>query len=293
MTGVEERTGSGEQAPPGFASRWGTRLLRSTGIVDRAWLTFERLRSRAVLRLAPESFLRDYNKFTYGRSNRYLLRASEAALLRFEEDIAGRFFPPPPARILVGGAGGGREAFALARRGYEVVAFDPSPPLASSLASQAAPGMRIEAFSGSFESLPVLDRVSGGGSIDVREMPPFDASLLGLCAFSHLLNDEDRIGALQQFAAVTSGPIALSFFVQPGRTPIAPHAPRPAGGILRRTVARLLPSTDGDYFGIAIGYYHLFNRAELESLVDRAGLALLHLDLEGNWCYAIVSRSRA
>lgn len=292
MTVVEERTGSGEKAQSGFASRCSARLLRATCIVDRMWLMFERLRSRAVIALAPESFLRDYSKLVYGRSPRYVPHPSEAALFRFEEDLVAHFFPPPPARILIGGAGGGREAFALARRGYQVVAFDPSPPLAASLASHAAPGMGIEAFSGSFESMPVLERTSGG-SLDLREMPPFDASLLGLCAFSHLLGDEDRLRTLQQFAAVTSGPVALSFFIEPGATPIAPHRPQPPAGIFRRAVKRLLPVAEGDYFSVAIGYYHLFTRPELESLFERAGLTLLHLDLESNSCHAVVSRGKA
>ena len=61
-----------------------------------------------------------------------------------------------PGRLLIGGAGGGREAFALAARGYEVVAFEPSAALARSMVQHAPAGISVEALIGRYEDLPWL-----------------------------------------------------------------------------------------------------------------------------------------
>src|SRR5262245_53039307 len=111
------------------------RLVRSTVIVDRCYRLFDRLRSKYVLACAPDSFYDVYNDLTYSDQAIYRADAEvfRASLFEFEERAIARYFPPPPGTVLIGAAGGGREAFALARRGYQVVAFEPAARLAASM----------------------------------------------------------------------------------------------------------------------------------------------------------------
>src|SRR5207244_13511333 len=116
------------------------------------------------------------------------------------------------ARILIGGGGSGREAFALLGRGYEVVMFDPSAGLIGLAAKRVRPGLPLEVFRAAYEDLPTLRSANDGGSVrSLREMPTFDASLLGWGSFSHLRTTEQRVDTLQWFREATAGPIVVSF----------------------------------------------------------------------------------
>ena len=81
-------------------------------------------------------------------------------------------FPDPPGRVLIGGAGGGREAFALAARGYEVVAFEPSADLARSMVQHPPAGISVEALIGRYEDLPSLTSAATGARVDLRLQGP-------------------------------------------------------------------------------------------------------------------------
>ena len=92
------------------------------------------MRSELVLAMAGDDVLDRYNDLMYSSAGDYDPTSPEFLdfLFPWEESVVERFFPRPPARVLVGAAGAGREAFALARLGYEVVAFEPAPGLARS-----------------------------------------------------------------------------------------------------------------------------------------------------------------
>jgi SAM-dependent methyltransferase len=69
-------------------------------------------------------------------SNRGYSASAQALIGQYEgisfEEVHGRvlhLFPPAPARVLDIGAGTGRDAAALARRGYAVTAVEPTPEL--------------------------------------------------------------------------------------------------------------------------------------------------------------------
>jgi hypothetical protein len=93
--------------------------------VNAAFRRFDRLRATLVQALASDAVLDRCNDLSYGKalSSRPDSTGFRAYLFPWEEQVIDRFFPSSPARILVDGAGGGREVFALAERGYEVVAF--------------------------------------------------------------------------------------------------------------------------------------------------------------------------
>src|SRR5262249_1714127 len=176
------------------------RIVRSTVMVDRGYRLFDRLRSRCVLTCAPDAFYDVYNDITY--SNQAIYRAGtpnfRSKLFAFEERAIAEFFPPPPGTVLVGAAGGGREAFALARRGYGVVAFEPARSVANSM-GRARGEYPIETLVGRYEDLPVVTSLTQPPvAIDLQSRAPFAAAIMGWVSFSHLRSDERCIDALRR-----------------------------------------------------------------------------------------------
>jgi hypothetical protein len=242
------------------------RIIRLSTIVDRAARRFDQVRSVLVTRWASPSVLDAYNDLA----------------------IAGAF-PEPPGRLLVGGAGGGREAFALAARGYEVVAFEPSADLARSMVQHAPAGLSVEALIGRYEDLPSLTSAATGASVDLRLQRLFAAALLGWASFSHLRTSTARIAALQAVGELTSGPIVLSFYTRRPR-----HAP--PSGFWHRVAEALGVRFEGDLFTPYVGFYHLSDPDELADEVRAAGLEIVQGsfdELDGRWPYLVIRRRSA
>jgi len=245
-------------------SSLGARVIRSTLIVDKAFGLFDRLRSRAVLSLATPDVLEAYSELAYSAQDTYQSDqpTTELGLFAWEERALAAF-PAAPARVLVGAAGGGREAFALAGRGYAVTAFEPSPVLAQSMARRAARDGGVAAYRARYADLPVLQAaLASGAELDTRTVAPFDAGILGWASLSHLTTDRARLEALQWFARLVSGPILVSFFTRQD-----PGAPAPARGVPKAA------------FTMRIGQYSLLGRADLDDLAQRAGLVVDMVDL--------------
>jgi hypothetical protein len=234
----------------------------ATGLVDRGYRSFDRLRSRIVVACGSDEFFGIYNDLVYARKQSY--DWATKGLAPFEERVISRHFPAPPGAVLVGAAGGGREALALARQGYRVVAFDPVRLLAASLAEMCE-GLPIESLIGRYEDLPVVSSLSNPPvTIDLRSRGPFSAAILGRGSISHLQSDQDCIATLRQFGELTHGPILVSYL---------PFY----GGPNRR-------------FGMNLGFYRPFTGAEIRALAEGAGLEVVYLDDEDHW-HAVVRSS--
>ena len=242
---------------PRFVWHLFARAVLATRIVDRGYFFFDRLRSRIVLACAADIFYDIFNDLMYARNDiwRAGTEAFRSSLFPFEERAISRYFPSPPGTVLVGAAGGGREALALARRGYRVVAFEPARPLAASLAD-ASGELPIESLVGRYEDLPFVTSLSHPPvTIDLRCHLPFAAAVLGWGSISHIRSDEHCIATLRQFECLTRGPILISYF--PGFS-----------GPNRRFTANA-------------GYYRQFKSAEICAFAKDAGLEVVHLDDEG------------
>lgn len=238
--------------------------LRSTALVDRGYRFFDRMRSKIVLKYASDAFYDKYNDLTYARQDIYQpgTSAFQSKLFPFEERMISRYFPSPPGSVLIGAAGGGREALALAERGYKVVAFEPSRPLAI-LMARAGSKLGVETLIGRYEDLPILDSIAKSPvAVDLRTRRPFDAAIMGWISLSHLRTDECCIKSLSQVGALTTGPILMSCY--PG------HDGRSVG------------------FSASIGYYRGFSGMQMRALAERAGLEVVHVDDEDNWPHAVV-----
>lgn len=271
----------------------GARLLLATRAVDSAWRLFDRARSELVATVASDALLRRFNELAYGSNREYRADAKQfrTYLFPWEEQVIAEFFPAPPARVLIGGAGGGREAFALARMGYRVVAFEPSAPLAATLAGGAPEGAEIEAHRGGYEDLPRLSPALPGGTADrLDRLEPFDASILGWGSFSHLMREDVRVRTLSAFAEATRGPILLSLLAVRD----APPGPPRRFARVRRSLPRRPGRSPDDLFSVHIGYFHRVDRHELARLAGSAGLEIRYLNFDErdtNWPHAVLVRA--
>jgi SAM-dependent methyltransferase len=273
-----------------FGDRLLARAIRATMMVDTAARRFDRVRSALVTRFASESVLSVYNELTYDATPVYEAGSPSfrQGLFNWEKEMIALAFPKAPGAVLVGGAGGGREAFALAALGYDVVAFDPSAGLARSMGRETHETGRLEALIGRYEDLPRLVRVRDGVQVDVRALAPFDAAMFGWTSYSHVRTPAARVAALRMFGELTNGPVVVSFFLA---RPAPPREP----GLARRIARGLGFRSSDDAFTPYIGFYHHSTAAEIEDEVRQAGLELTHAcydDLDGRWPYLVLRASR-
>jgi SAM-dependent methyltransferase len=260
------------------------RLIQGTLIVDRSAVLFDRLRSRLVCSLATDAVLGAYNALAYGSSPSYHPGHSDfrAGWFPWERRAVAAYVPAVPARVLVAGSGGGREALQLAADGYEVVAFDPVPPLVEALGRiDTAPG-HMTACIGSYETLPVV-RSTEGQTMSLQGLRPFDAGICGWASVAHVRTDAGRVAAMRAMAALVDGPILVSVYAPTWRPSARPG--------IRGVLSRWLYG-DGAMFLPGIGRVQTFDEAALRDLIVRAGLEILHLDTSeatDNWPHAVVS----
>lgn len=248
-----------------FAMRLLARVLRGTNLVDRAYRRFSRLRSRLVLASASDRFYDLYNDVCYSAQRRYRAGSEcyRSGFFPWEERVIDRVFPSPPALILVGAAGGGREALALADRGYRVVAFDPAPILAASMTRAKVSAGSVEVLVGRYEELPYLATLDDLTTrIDVRRYGPFGGVLLGWASFSHLRSDKQCVETLRQARELTAGPIFISYLSQ---------------------LAGRSGSESRNEFSIDIGYYRPLSEGRVALLADEAGLRIVEEDHYNGW----------
>jgi len=263
------------------------RLILATRWIDKSYRAIDRFRSALVLALASDAVLARFNCLAYGQDEAYQPGSSafRGYVFPWEEKVVATFFPPPPARLLIGGAGGGREVLALAGRGYEVVAFEPSAALAAAMAGRAANGLNVRVYRASYEDLPRLFSARPEepcGSLEAEA--DFDAAILGWGSYSHLRTEEQRMRALSSFARHVRGPILVSFYQ------FAAHDVVSKGTRTER-IRELLKIGSGDRFSVYIGFSHDVSAPELATIAKRSGLSIVHLSediKDTNWPHAVL-----
>jgi hypothetical protein len=273
-------------------SSCGARLILATRALDKAYVLFDRIRSEFILAVASRAVIERFNDLSYGKGSSYDPASPEFRkyLFPWEEQVIDKFFPPPPARILVGGAGGGREVFALASKGYEVVAFEPSRSLVESISNMVSEGMAVEVFRAGYDDLPHLSPAKPGNSTaNLDDMRTFDAAIVGWGSFSHLTSKESRVRALKAFAKATKGPIVVSFLsFRPNAKDTRPSLK------LRRFLPGNFNREAGNAFSVYIGFYHEMHEAEIMDIAHQSGLKIVHLNTDGrdtNWPHVVLMAS--
>ena len=177
---------------------------------------------------------------------------------------------------------------APARRGYEVVAFEPSGPLVAGLARHIPEGLQLTAYRANYADIAHLaPTLPGGEAADLTTLPRFDPAILDRGSLSHLLSEQRQVAALRAMSAFTDGPGLISFRTDP-------HATGEARSQLEQLKPRLSGRNKihGNYFNMQIGFYQAFSREQLESLFAQAGLTVEKLDTadsSGFWGHAVFS----
>jgi len=272
-----------------LAAKLGVRVVRASLALDHAQRLFDRARSTVIARFASDDFLDAYNDDAHTKSTVYAAGsdAFRSALFHWEEEMARRALPPPPARLLIGGAGGGREVYAWAKQGYEVVAFEPSVSLARMIAERRGAFPGTEAWQGRYEHMPFVKDLDTGARVDLSGRGPFAAVIFGWPSYSHIRGRDHRIAALDCLGRMTSGPIALSFYFDRHRDE------RP--GRLSRIARRVGLTRAGDAFSPYIGFHHWSTEAEITDELHQAGLEIVAASwdvLDGRWPWIVARRER-
>jgi SAM-dependent methyltransferase len=269
---------------PSRLTRFLARSVWATRLVDKAYGKFNTLRTRLVVSWGTDSFHDAFNDVTYASQPSYRPDAATFAseLFPWERRVIEAHFPKPPATVLIGGCGGGREALALERRGYRVVAFDPTESLTTALYRMQNGGLgdrgglgdqsalrKVEVFVGRYQDLPWLKSSNGSRTaIDLRQRPKFDAALMGWASFSHIRSDAERVEALRQMGALTAGPILLSYYSQ-----VDEQTPS---------------SSQRESFAMQVGFFRQLSEAEIRTAITQAGLEIVLLQHDAGWPCAVV-----
>jgi hypothetical protein len=261
--------------PPGDA---GFRFILATRRLDRVYRRLDRLRSTAILALVSDAGLDRFNAWAYQRATAYRPGREEfrSELFPWEQQALERHFPAPPARILVGGAGGGRESLVLARRGYDVLAFEPALELAHAMAAAAADEqLPVAAYQGGYSDLERLVEVPEGAVRAAAALGPFDGVIAGWGSFTHVRSHGERVATLRALAGLTSGPLLVSFIATR-----ADGEDENAGALVRRLLARHGRRPE-DRFSMFMGFQHPVSPSEVGQLAGAAELEVLELDFGG------------
>lgn len=194
-------------------------------------------------------------------------RSHRRELFDWEQAWFERDLPPPPARLLVGGAGHGRELAWLARRGYQLVGFDP-----------ACPGDSVHEL-GYEDFIAPTSRARAAALDTIRASAPYDAVIFGWGSYTHLASHELRIEVLRAMHELSDGPLLVSYWrITNGPARAHGRAAR-LGGLIARAFGVAQAERHGDRVVAHAGYGHSFTDEELISLAREAGYrACVHRD---------------
>jgi SAM-dependent methyltransferase len=175
------------------------------------------------------------------------------------EETAFRGQFPTPRRLLVAGAGGGREAFALAREGHAITAFDSTPALVVACRRHAtSSGLNVEVLQAEPDAVP-----EGTGR--------FEGLVIGRGCYHHIPGRARRVAFLRACHAHLNpgSPMVLLDFHERSHAARGPRRiQRIAGAIrwLRRSPERV---ELGDW--LTCGWQHAFTQTEMEAELIAGG----------------------
>jgi SAM-dependent methyltransferase len=198
-------------------------------------------------------------------------------LYAWEEPWFARRLPAPPARVLVGACGTGREAVALAARGYRVDALEPAPEFVDE--SRRRLGTRGHVYKLSYEELSAV-LLDGKDSLEpTPRNTRYDAVILGSGSMTHVLDPHEQERLLRSMCRLCpQGPILASFFCEPEETPVRAGRATRFGRSMGRALAhlRFMPPAHSDRLSYRAhsGFAYTFTPREIERLAREIGRPL-------------------
>jgi len=198
-------------------------------------------------------------------------------LYAWEEPWFARRLPAAPAQVLVGACGTGREAVALAARGYRVDALEPAPEFVDE--SRRRLGVRGHVYKLSYEELSAV-MLDGKDSLETTPRGArYDAVILGSGSMTHVLDPHEQERVLRSMCRLCPhGPILASFFCEPEEAPVRTGRATRLGRSIGRALARLrsMPPSHSDRLSYRAhsGFAYTFTPRELEQLASAIGRPL-------------------
>ena len=192
-------------------------------------------------------------------------RQHDRQLDPWEREALRRMALPEGARILVGGAGGGREAFALAAEGYDVLAFDPSPELVRRGSAATPAGTTCTLVCASYADLVEgVERGTGPLANPFTDWRPA-AIIIGRGSFAHLWDVSQRVPLLRSLRRLApTAPVLLSYYQESTSLPRSQR-------LLRQRVFRRATADDAVTFSMHGGFVAGMTEPELKVLAQQAG----------------------
>lgn len=198
-------------------------------------------------------------------------------LFAVEELLFARDLPTPPARILVGACGAGREAIALAARGYCVHAFDPAPRFVAESRRRLGGGAAVARLSYEELNATILDEAPAPAPAGFAP-ERFDAVVLGCGSLSHVLEVHEQRRLFRALDALCpSGPMISSFLwtKDGGGEPAFVGRATRWGGAFGQTLARLrgmaCDASPSLSYHAERGFAYTFTQREIEQLGRSVG----------------------
>lgn len=226
----------------------------------------------------------EINRILWGRSTGYLPGGStfETGLHQWERKAIAEPPFPQAGRILLGGAGGGRELIQLCRRGYDVVAFEPSEELCEGARQAISSFPNSALVRASYRDLVAVAQEHGGPLASHVLNTSFDAVLFGWGSFNYMFTEVDRRELLCATRTIApKAPLLLSFWMvqnaEDGRLDrLRPHI---------RRICKLLgaPSArcPGDAFWPWAGFMHHMSQGEIAAAAGASGYRILYFRASG------------
>lgn len=198
------------------------------------------------------------------------------SLYAAEEAWFGQQLPAPPCHVLVGACGTGREAIALAARGYRVDAFEPAPAFVAESRRRLSGRAPVAQLSYEDLSSLVLDGLPAAAGCELAL--DYGAVVLGCGSLTHVLEPIEQHRLLAALVRLCPrGPILASFFCSGDSLGAGPPEGRAVrlGRRIGRAFARVrrMPpaSVEQVSYRAHSGFTYTFTEREIEALGAAVG----------------------
>ncbi len=253
---------------------WARLLVRGSRLLHVLHRSQEIARDEVLFAFLRDDARHEVTVASYGEVREYVPGGTlfESGLFEWERRLLEHPVVPRSGRVLLGAAGGGRELKALAERGYEVLAFEPSDALFK--AAQALGATLSGASVRKADYRDLIESERGASSVFAARELAVDLVWLGWGSLSHVLDERTRLDLLSALRrGAPKAPLLLSFHAYPS----APGAKAGGAVKLRRALRRAFalvgaPEPPSSLeFDSGSGFSWAFSREELERLFVQAG----------------------
>lgn len=196
---------------------WVKFLIDADRAASYVYLGLQVIRNEVLLGWVDPAWYGAITQREYCRLRQYLPGGATHAqgLFEWERLALQSAVVPRSGRVLVGAAGGGREAHALAKMGYEVLAFEPNEVLARGATETARTLPQVTVVRACYADLVAAVRRREGPLAAELNGGRFDLVVLGWGSLTHLVDETERVQLLRAVRDLAPGaPVLASFYMK-------------------------------------------------------------------------------